>query len=63
MLLPPNPPPISGAITRTRPSSMPKWRASSARMANGRCVPAQTVRRPPSHSATAARGSMGAFET
>ncbi len=62
-LLLPKPPPTSGVITRTCDSSISKRCASSVRMPNGRCVPAQTVRWSPSHFATAARGSIGAFET
>ncbi len=59
-VLAPNEPPIGGAITRMRSSSMPNVPARSARVLNGVCVPAHTVSRPSSHSATAACGSIGA---
>jgi hypothetical protein len=40
---------------------MRKASASSSRTPNGRCVPVHTVSFPSCHSATAARGSIGAW--
>ena len=57
--LPPNPPPKSGMITRTRSSVRPNARASSPRTPNGCWLAVQTVSLPSAHSATAARGSIG----
>ena len=59
-VLAPNEPPIGGAITRTSASSIPNAWAMSARVLNGVCVPVHRVRRPPSHSASAACGSIAA---
>ena len=57
---PPNPPPMSGTITRTRSRGMPSASARICCARKGPSQPAQTVRRSPFHSATAARGSIGA---
>ncbi len=56
----PNEPPIGGATIRIRPSSIPNSPARSARVLNGVWVPAHSVSRPSSHSASAACGSIGA---
>ena len=58
--LPPNPPPMSGTITRTRSRGMPSASDRICCARKGPSHPAQTVRRSPLHSATAARGSIGA---
>src|SRR5438132_1507672 len=58
--LPPKPPPVSGTITRTSLSGSRNVLESSSRTREGCWVPVQTVSLPFSHSATAARGSMGA---
>ena len=60
--LPPKPPPMSGVTTRIADSSSSNLDASSLRSPNGRWAPAQTVSESPSHSATAARGSIGMIE-
>ena len=57
---PPKPPPMSGTITRTRSRGMPSASARISCARKGPSQPAQTVRRSPFHSATAARGSIGA---
>ncbi len=58
--LPPNPPPVSGTMTRTRASGTPRASESSCRTPNGTCVPVQTVSRPWSpHSASATCVSRG----
>ena len=59
--LPPKPPPKSGTITRASSSSTPRASANSRRTLNGVCVPVHTVTRPSRHSASAARGSSGAW--
>ena len=57
----PNEPPIGGAMTRMSSSGTPKQPARSLRTLNGVWVPLHSVRRPSSHSATAACGSIGAW--
>ena len=59
--LPPYADPVSGTITRMR--SAGTWNASTSSCCtpNGRCVPVHTVSCPSCHSATAARGSSGAW--
>ena len=58
--LPPKPPPKCGTITRTRSGGTRKASAICCRTLKGLLVPVHTVTRPSCHSATAARGSMGA---
>ncbi len=58
--LAPNPPPTSGAITRTRFLSTPRSSARSLRISNGTCDDTQTVYPPSSSGMTAiAFVSMG----
>ena len=57
--LAPNPPPMSGTITRTSPSSRRSEAAISPRRANGCWDVAQTVSRPASGETTMASGSRG----
>lgn len=57
--LPPKPSPKSGTTMRTLASGRPSASASDSRDMNGTWLPTWTVTRSPSHSASAARGSIG----
>ncbi len=59
-ILPPNPPPTSGAMTRTLCSGMPSVSASITRRMCGICVADQTVTLSPDGCTTTERGSMNA---
>ena len=59
-ILPPNPPPTSGAITRTLCSGMPSVSASIVRRMCGICVADHMVTPSPTGWTTVERGSMNA---
>jgi hypothetical protein len=59
-ILPPNPPPTSGAMTRILCSGMPRVAASNVRRTCGICVADQIVTASPTGWTTVERGSMNA---